>query len=237
MKKVVNNLIQLQEHDNRLNQLKLQKGDLPHLIERTDEELSEKTEMQDELVKKSEKLVADRRMYQLELDASKNQLKKYEDQLYQVKTNKEYDAISLEIDTKKMEIEGLENRIISTMEEDEQIGSQIHEITEEIQNLQTQMKEYQQELEEISQQTQVEENKLLSERAEIVKQIEPRLVKQYERISEAKGGIAVASIKKASCSGCFSAIPAQKIVEVRELNRLHTCENCGRILVWLDEEH
>jgi predicted nucleic acid-binding Zn-ribbon protein len=236
LKKVVGNLIQLQEYDNRLNQLKLQKGDLPNLIERTNEDLTEKKEMYDELVKKSEKLKSDQKMYESEVSASKNQLKKYEDQLYQVKTNKEYDAISLEIDTKKMEIEGLENRIMSSMEEDEQIASQLSEIMEEVQNLETQFEEYQQELEEISQQTQAEENKLLSKRAEIVKQIEPRLVKQFERISEAKVGIAVASIKKASCSGCFSAIPAQKIVEVRELNRLHTCENCGRILVWIDEE-
>jgi predicted nucleic acid-binding Zn-ribbon protein len=58
------------------------------------------------------------------------------------------------------------------------------------------------------------------------------LFKQYERIAKAKEGIAVAPIKKSSCGGCFSAIPPQKIVEIRELNRLFTCEYCGRILVW-----
>lgn len=232
MKKVVEHLIMLQDIDNRLNELKLQKGDLPILIEATEEDLKEKSELSKELKEKIEKLRKDRKMYEVEVDASKSQLKKYEDQLYQVKTNKEYDAISLEIDTKKMEIEGLENKIVSTLQEEDNYKSEVKELSEEVSGLETQSQEYKKELEEILVLTKEEEEKLLVKRKKIVEQIEPRLLKQYERISKAKGGIAVAYIKKSSCGGCFSSIPPQKIVEVRELNRLHTCENCGRILVW-----
>ncbi len=108
-------------------------------------------------------------------------------------------------------------------------------LTDEIEKLESQLKEYEKELDEISHLTEKEEQKLFKERDKIAEQIEPRIFRQYERIKKAKEGIAVAQIKRSSCGGCFSAIPPQKIVEIRESNRLHTCENCGRILVWIEK--
>ena len=236
MKKVVEKLIKLQSIDTRLDELKLQKGDLPMLIEQTQEELSDKGNRLEDLQKQKEKVLSDRRMFELEIEASREQLKKYEEQLYQVKTNKEYDAISLEIDTKKLEIEGLDNKILQTLEAEEELDKEINSLKDEIEQLEQQLSEYQKELDEISEQTRSEEEQLLSEREQVVEQIEPRLYKQYERIRTAKGGIAVAPVRRRSCGGCYSAIPPQKIVEIRELNRIITCEYCGRILVWLDEE-
>lgn len=234
MKDVVDNLINLQDIDHRLNELKMQKGDLPQLIEVIKEDISAKKEEAEDRKQRKEKLQNDRKLYEKEIEASKALFKKYEDQLYKVKTNKEYDAISLEMDTKKIEVEGLEDKILKTMEEDQELEKELEELTEEIGKLETQFKEYEKELEEISKSTLKEENKLLKERDKVAAKIEGRLLRQYERIKNAKEGIAVAPIKKSSCGGCFSAIPPQKIVEIRELNRLFTCEYCGRILVWVD---
>ena len=91
------------------------------------------------------------------------------------------------------------------------------------------------ELDEIVQQTRTEERRLTREREKILSEVDKRYQSQYEKIRKAKGGLAVVSVKKNSCGGCFSAIPPQKIVEIREMHRLFTCEYCGRILVWLDE--
>jgi predicted nucleic acid-binding Zn-ribbon protein len=234
VKEVVDNLINLQEIDHRLNELKMQKGDLPQLIETVKEEMNEKKAANEEHKERKEKLQSDRKLYEKEIEASKALFKKYEDQLYKVKTNKEYDAISLEMDTKKIEVEGLEDKILKTLEEDQELENELQVLTEDIKKFESQLKEYEKELEEISSLTAKEENKLLKEREKIAKNIEPRIFKQYERIREAKEGIAVAPIKKSSCGGCFSAIPPQKIVEIREMNRLYTCEYCGRILVWID---
>lgn len=232
MKDVVDNLIALQDIDHRLNELKMQKGDLPQLIEQVSDDIEGKNTELEEMKGRTETLRNDRKLYEKEIGASKTQLKKYEDQLYSVKTNKEYDAISLEIDTKKTEIEGFENKILKTLEEDEELQKNSQVLSEEVQKLKSQLKEHEKELEEISEITKKEENKLLNERKKIIRKIEPRLVRRYERIKNAKEGIAVAPVKKGSCGGCFSAIPPQKIVEIRESNRLLTCENCGRILVW-----
>jgi predicted nucleic acid-binding Zn-ribbon protein len=234
VKDVVNNLINLQDIDHRLNELKMQKGDLPQLIEVIKEDIDTKKSEAEDRKQRKEKSQSDRKLYEKEIEASKALFKKYEDQLYKVKTNKEYDAISLEMDTKKIEVEGLEDKILKTLEEDQELEKELEELTEKIWELESQFNEYEKELEEISKLTAKEENKLLKEREKIAAKIEGRLLRQYERIKGAKEGIAVAPIKKSSCGGCFSAIPPQKIIEIRELNRLFTCEYCGRILVWVD---
>ncbi len=236
MKKVVERLVKLQEIDTHFDDLQLQKGDLPMMIEETEQEYQEKVEKKKELEEKLAKGEADRRMFQSEIDAGKELLKKYEEQLYQVKTNKEYDAISLEIDTKTMEIKELENKILQSLEEEEEYQKTIAELESEITRLEEQLNEYKKELEEITQQTQAEEARLKAEREKVVAEIDERLLRQYERIRKAKDGLAVVPIRRNSCGGCYSTIPPQKIVEIRELNRLYTCEYCGRILVWLDEE-
>ena len=235
MKTLLENFVKLQDVDNHLNSLKLQKGDLPALIEQLEEDLADKKSRSTELEEKVGKLQSDRRMFDKEMEASKAQLKKYEEQLYRVQNNKEYDAISLEIDTKKVEVENLENKIIQTIEGEEELKKEQTEVTEEISGLETQLKEHQKELEEISLQTREEEARFLREREKVAKLIEERFLRQYERIRQAKDGLAVVPIERSSCGGCFSAIPPQRIVEIREAGRLHTCEYCGRILVYVGQ--
>ncbi len=235
MKGLVDNLVRLQEFDNRLYELTMQKGDLPLLIENLGDDLKDKQSRTQSLEERIAKLKSDRSMFEKEVDASKAQLKKYDEQLYAVKNNKEYDAISLEIDTKKAEVEELESKIIQTLEEEEQLKSEIEELSTEVTSLDKQLKENRSELEEINQQTKEEEGRLHAKREDVAKLIEERLLAKYERIRNAKSGLAVAPVKRNSCSGCYSNLPPQLIVEVRKAERLINCEYCGRILVWADE--
>lgn len=204
------------------------------IIEQLKEDREGKKSRTVELEEQVGKLQSDRRMFEKEIDASKAQLKKFEDQLYKVQNNKEYDAIALEIDTKKVEIESLENKIIQTLEDEDELKKEQTGLTDELANLETQLKEQEKELEEIILLTQEEEIRLNHEREKVVRLIDERYLRQYERIRHAKDGLAVVPIKRSSCGGCFSSIPPQRIVEIREAGRLHTCEYCGRILVWVE---
>jgi uncharacterized protein len=235
LKKLVKQLVDLQKIDSKFDALQLQKGDLPFMIEEAENELESKSTRKKEMEETIKKGEADRRMFQMEIDAGNEKLKKYEEQLYKVQTNKEYDAISLEIDTKKMEIKELENKILQSLEEEEELKSQIRELQKDVKKLEEQLVDHRRELDEIVQQTRTEERRLTREREKILAEVDKRYQSQYERIRKAKDGLAVVPVKKNSCGGCFSAIPPQKIVEIREMHRLFTCEYCGRILVWLDE--
>jgi len=234
LKTLLENFVKLQDVDNRLNALTLQKGDLPMIIEQLKEDREEKKNRSVELEEQVGKLQSDRRMFEKEIDASKVQLKKFEDQLYKVQNNKEYDAIALEIDTKKVEIESLENKIIQTLEDEDELKKEQAGLADELAGLETQLKEQEKELEEIILLTQEEEIRLNHEREKVARLIDERYLRQYERIRQAKDGLAVVPIKRSSCGGCFSTIPPQRIVEIREAGRLHTCEYCGRILVWVE---
>ena len=234
MKELVANFVQLQEFDNKLNSLKLQKGDLPVLIEHLEEELQDKQTNATELTERISKLQSDRKMFEKEIEASKAQLQKKEDKLYNVQNNKEYDAISLEIDTRKVEIDNLESRIIQTLEQEEELKQEAAANEQEIERITQQLREHREELDEINKHTQEEENRLRDQREVVAQKIDRRYLSQYERIRKAKSGLAVARITRNSCGGCYSAIPPQRIVEIREAGRLHTCEYCGRILVWVD---
>ena len=235
MKKLVKQLVDLQKIDSKFDALQLQKGDLPLMIEEAETERESKSTRKKEMEETIKKGEADRRMFQMEIEAGNEKLKKYEEQLYKVQTNKEYDAISLEIDTKKMEIKELENKILQSLEEEEELKGQIRELQKDVKKLEEQLVDHRRELDEIVQQTRTEERRLTREREKILTEVDKRYQSQYEKIRKAKDGLAVVAVKKNSCGGCFSAIPPQKIVEIREMHRLFTCEYCGRILVWIDE--
>ena len=235
MKKLVKQLVDLQKIDSKFDALQLQKGDLPMMIEEAESERESKSTRKKEMEETIKKGEADRRMFQMEIEAGNEKLKKYEEQLYKVQTNKEYDAISLEIDTKKMEIKELENKILQSLEEEEELKGQIRELQKDVKKLEEQLVEHRRELDDIVQQTRNEERRLTREREKILTEVDKRYQSQYEKIRKAKDGLAVVAVKKNSCGGCFSAIPPQKIVEIREMHRLFTCEYCGRILVWIDE--
>jgi len=235
LKKLVKQLVDLQKIDSKFDALQLQKGDLPMMIEEAVSERESKSTRKKEMEETIKKGEADRRMFQMEIEAGNEKLKKYEEQLYKVQTNKEYDAISLEIDTKKMEIKELENKILQSLEEEEELKGQIRELQKDVKKLEEQLVEHRRELDDIVQQTRNEERRLTREREKILTEVDKRYQSQYEKIRKAKDGLAVVAVKKNSCGGCFSAIPPQKIVEIREMHRLFTCEYCGRILVWLDE--
>jgi len=235
LKKLVKQLVDLQKIDSKFDALQLQKGDLPLMIEEAETERESKSTRKKEMEETIKKGEADRRMFQMEIEAGTEKLKKYEEQLYKVQTNKEYDAISLEIDTKKMEIKELENKILQSLEEEEELKGQIRELQKDVKKLEEQLVDHRRELDEIVQQTRTEERRLTREREKILTEVDKRYQSQYEKIRKAKDGLAVVAVKKNSCGGCFSAIPPQKIVEIREMHRLFTCEYCGRILVWIDE--
>ena len=80
--------------------------------------------------------------------------------------------------------------------------------------------------------TEKDEAALQDRRGKIVRKITPRILSSYERIRKAKNGTAVAPVIRNACGGCFKSLPPQRILEIRQMDRMYLCEVCGRILVW-----
>ena len=166
------------------------------------------------------------------IEEDKEKLSKYEEQLYQVKTNKEYDAITTETEEVKEKITESEDEVLKIEEELENAENTIIELGEEIESLASELEENKIELKKTMVATAEEENLLKQEREIIVNKSGPEIIKNYELVRKARDGQGIAQIKDNVCGGCYSFLPPQKVVEVKKMKKIYTCEYCGRILVW-----
>lgn len=158
--------------------------------------------------------------------------KKYEVQLNEVKNNREYDAISKEIEIQGLEIQVSEKKIkehsFEILNKTEVYDKALAIITERKRDLEIKRAE----LDTITAETEKDEVAIISKAEEAEKHIEARLLIAYNRLrNNAKNGLAVVTIQRDSCSGCFNQIPPQRQLDIRQRKRVIVCEHCGRILV------
>lgn len=162
-------------------------------------------------------------------------IKKYEGQLNEVKNNREYDAISKEIEIQGLEIQVCEKRIKEAEFEIKNKTEAYDKAQENLEFAKTELEGKKQELDTISSETQIEEETLLKKAETAAEDNEERLLKVYNKLRGSyRNGLAVVSIERDSCSGCHNKIPPQLQSEIRQRKKLIICEHCGRILV--DEE-
>jgi uncharacterized protein len=159
-------------------------------------------------------------------------IKKYEGQQDKVRNNREYDAITKELEFQNLEIQLAEKRIkensYSLLTKSEVLDTAKVELDER----KSQLAAKQKELDEIVSETQKEEDALRkdSDRASTI--IEDRLLGAYKRVrSNSKNGLAVVAVERDACGGCFNKIPPQRQLDIRTNKKIIVCEHCGRILV------
>ena len=157
---------------------------------------------------------------------------KYTEQQNNVRNNREFDSLSKEIEFQSLEIELSEKRI-------REFTSEMTDKKEAISESKTQLKEREEdlerkkkELEEITEETKIEEEKLKAKSEKIESFIEPRLLTAFKRIRKnARNGLAVVTIQRDACGGCFANIPPQRQLDIASRKKIIVCEYCGRILV------
>lgn len=224
-------LYQLQLVDDQLDKLEELRGDLPNMvnslqskIDELNNEIKIKTAEQEESVEK-------RAQNEEEIEKLKESQKKFKAQLYQVRNNKEYDALTKEIDHSEEQISKLTGENDGLADTSKSLTLQIEEIKPKLDELQKELAERDADLKEIIKANEQEESKLLVERKKVEEHVKKPDLSVYTRIRKAKKGKAVATIKRSACSGCHNIVPSQRQLEIRRNARIFTCEYCGRILV------
>lgn len=159
-------------------------------------------------------------------------IKKYDTQLANVKNNREYEALSKEVEIQGLEIQVAEKRIKEYQWEINQKTQLLESAVVNIDSRKADLDAKKQELGSIVAETQKEEDDLLKKAATAEKQIEDRLLGAYSRLrGNVKNGLAVVIIDRDSCAGCYSKIPPQRQSDIRQRKKITVCEHCGRILV------
>lgn len=159
-------------------------------------------------------------------------IKKYEGQLNEVKNNREYDAISKEIEIQNLEIQVCQKRIRESEFEISNKTENYDKTQESLGYSKGELEVKKQELSTITEETKIEEDALLGNVDNASKNIEDRLLKVYNKLRDSfRNGLAVVSIERDSCSGCHNKIPPQLQSEIRQRKKIIICEHCGRVLV------
>lgn len=225
-------LYHLQKIDSKIDEIRILKGELPMEVKDLEDEiagLKTRVEKFEEEIKDIETNIANRKNAIKECEAL---IKKYQKQQSNVKNNREYDALSKEIELQKLEIQ-LNEKKIKDAQELIKSKTEIFEQSEKlIKQKEKELKTKKADLEKIIEETEAEEKALQKKAAEAATKIEERLLTAYHRIRKNyKNGLAVVTVVRNSCGGCYHAFPPQLILEIRQHKKITLCEHCGRILV------
>jgi uncharacterized protein len=222
----------LQLVDSEIDKIKILRGELPLEVQDLEDEIAgletRLGNLRDE-VSNLDKAVAKKNN---EITDAEALIKKYEEQQKNVRNNREFDSLSKEIEYQNLEIELFNKKIREFNFQIEEKKVVITESESVLRDRQADLDNKKSELDEIISDTQKEEEGLYKKSDKIQAVIEDRLLTAYKRIrSNARNGLAVVSIQRDACGGCFNQIPPQRQLDIKSRKKIIVCEYCGRILV------
>ena len=223
-------LIRLQHIDSKIDQIKQLRGDLPEEIRDLEDEKEGLTLRLEKLKQEQGDFESGTKQSATDAKDAENLIKKYEEQQLQVRNNREYDALTKEIESQKQ-------RIIDSTTKAEEIeaSTPLHDVA--VEEAQTRLGELdevltgkQAELHEVLEDTKSEQATIEKNRKKAAKEVDARYLRAYERLrTRLRDGRAVVPLVRGAASG-FS-VPPQRQLEIRQRNRIVACEHTGRIIV------
>lgn len=226
------NLYELQRIDTEIDKIKTLRGELPLEVQDLEDEIAGlETRIENLKVELGEldKTSSTRKM---DIKKAEEAIKKYSEQLDNVRNNREYDALSKEIEFQKLEIELQEKRIREAQKAKAEKEALMEESKKRYADKVSDLEAKKGELNDIINETHKDEESLQSKSEELAATIDERLLTAYRRIrSNARNGLAVVTVDRDACGGCFNKIPPQRQLDIRSRKKIIVCEYCGRILI------
>ena len=226
------NLYELQRIDNEIDKIKTLRGELPLEVQDLEDEIAGlETRIENLKIELGEldKTSSTRKM---DIKKAEEAIKKYSEQLDNVRNNREYDALSKEIEFQKLEIELQEKRIREAQKAKAEKEALMEESKKRYEDKVSDLEAKKGELNDIINETHKDEESLQTKSEELAATIDERLLTAYRRIrSNARNGLAVVTVDRDACGGCFNKIPPQRQLDIRSRKKIIVCEYCGRILI------
>jgi uncharacterized protein len=225
-------VLTLQKIDSKIDEIKTLKGELPMEVKDLEDEiegLQTRIHNIDAEIESINKFVTDKTDAKKEAQAL---IKKYEKQQDNVKNNREFEAINKEMEMQELEVKLNDKHIKDAGIELKERSLQRSKTEEKISEVEESLKVKKAELEKIIAETEKEEKQLAAKSDAAKEKVDERLLGAYDRIRNSyKNGLAVVSIMRDSCGGCFNVIPPQRQSEIRQRKKIIVCEHCGRVVV------
>lgn len=225
-------LAELQKIDVQIYGLKKELEAHPAIQKKADEDFERKKSS----LKAAEAKLKDAQVRQKEKEndllSKEEKIKKLQSQLYQLKTNKEYSAMELEIKGLKADNSLLEEEILKMFDAVEGAKAEVAAEKAKLSSEETKHKEASDVLKKEEERIRAAVAEFDEKRKSYLPNIEPKLLSQYEKLLKSREGLALAPVKNNSCGGCHLGLPPQVINEIQMHDKLIVCESCARILYW-----
>lgn len=222
----------LQTKLSEVDKIKILRGELPLEVSDLDDEiagLSTRIGKYESDLKEFETAVSQQKQ---KIQESTLKIEKYKEQLDNVRNNREYDHLSKEVEFETLEIELCEKRIKEFTLNIKNLKEQIEQSRDFLKERSADLTQKKEELDEIVAETKQQEEQLREEIKNIEGDVEARLLQAFKRIRKsARNGLAIVSIERGACGGCYNKIPPQKQMDIKLGKKIIVCEYCGRIMI------
>ena len=223
-------LVELQQLDTQIFKLEDDLETIPLKLKEMEDRFKDKSANLKSLEEGVKLLQVKRKEKEGDLQAKEAAVKKFQSQMYQVKTNKEYTAFQDEISRAKADGSLIEEDILKIFDlvdiENKKIAQEKDFLKKEEVTLGEDKKKFGEDVV----RAKAELETLNVQRSALAAKVDPAVLPKYERLVSSKSGLAVVRVVGDSCQGCFRVMPAQVINEIQMHNALVFCENCARIL-------
>ena len=225
-------LYELQKIDSKVDEINKVKGELPLEVQDLEDEMTGMKTRIDNINAEIDELNALTKQRKREVDQAKVMINNYKEQQNNVRNNREFDAITKEIEYQELEIELAEKRLKEYAAGIKAKKLQLEEAEAAMQDRTADFTAKKAELDGIEAETAPLVAEYEAQAAQAREKIDERLLSAYERIRRnVRNGLAVVTVKRDACGGCFNRIPPQRQVDIRQGKKIIICEYCGRILV------
>ena len=225
-------LYELQKIDSKIDEINKVKGELPLEVQDLEDEMAGMKTRIEHINAEIEELNTLTKQRKREVDQAKIMIGNYKEQQNNVRNNREYDAISKEIEYQELEIELAEKRLKEYAGGIKAKKLQLEEAENQMKEREADLAAKKAELEGIEAETAPLVEEYGVQEAQAKEKIDERLLAAYERIRRnVRNGLAVVTVKRDACGGCFNRIPPQRQADIRQGKKIIVCEYCGRILV------
>ena len=225
-------LYELQKIDSQIDEINKVKGELPLEVQDLEDEIEGLKTRIDNINNEIEEFNSLTKQRKREVDQAKIQIAHYKEQQNNVRNNREYDSITKEIEYQELEIELAEKRLKEYTAAIKNKKVQLEDAEAVVADRNLDLTAKKSELESIEAETADQVASLESKAEKAKTKIDERLLTAYNRIrSSVRNGLAVVTVQRDACGGCFNRIPPQRQADIRLGKKLIVCEYCGRILV------
>lgn len=225
-------LYELQTTLTAIDEKRALRGELPLEVQDLEDEiagLDTRIEKIDTEIKEFQSAIT---MKKGEVQEAQANLERYNNQLNEVRNNREYDSLSKQIDYERLEVELCNKKIKEATDQVAYRTNDLEIAKTEREERQKDLDERKGELEDILAETREEETMLKERAKDLEVKIEPRLLSSFKRIRKsARNGLGIVYVQRDACGGCFNKIPPQRQLDIKMHKKIIVCEYCGRILI------